>query len=142
MIGSFLRRFWKDERGQPIVEFALVFPVFLMFLSGLFLWAFWFTGSFILQDATYDAASKYAVEMDVSGAKQRFDFIMKKWGFLFFDLNSVRLDIYREGDRVRAVATGKPKIDRFLFFGVPEIRKEATATLEYRFRSPGEFNRY
>lgn len=141
MIGLFLKKV-KDERGQAIVEFALSFPLFLLFISGLFLYAYWFIGAHFLQDAAYDAARKYAVTLNSDSAQKVFDIPAKRWAFAFLDKESIKITFERmEDGRVRTVATGEPVIKRFLFFSVPSIQKEAVATLEYRFRSPGSFTK-
>lgn len=140
MIALFLRQFRKDERGQPIVEFALVFPVFLMFIAGLFVYAWWFLGGVFLQDAAFEAARKYAVTQDTVEAEKIFRYPANRWGYVFVSPQSVRLSVSDDRSEATAVVRGEPKIKQFLFFSVPSIEKTAKVPLEYRFREPNAFD--
>lgn len=122
-----------------MVEFAVAFPLFLMLIAGLFFIAYGHIGAYFLENATYDAARKYAVTLDRAAAEKVFDVPTRRWAFLFLDPETVRVDFRIEGNRVRAVAIAEPRLKQFLFFSLPSLRREAMATLEYRFRNPSEF---
>lgn len=128
-----------NERGQAMIEFALAFPLFLTLIAGLFFIAYGYIGGYFLEDATYDAARKYAVTLDRAAAEKVFNVPTRRWAFLFLDPKTVRVDFRIEGNRVRAIGTAEPRLKDFLFFSLPSLRREAMATLEYRFRNPGEF---
>ena len=56
-LGSWLSRpAGRGSRGQSLVEFALVFPIFLLLLFGIIEFAFVFNAQLSLNYATRDAA--------------------------------------------------------------------------------------
>lgn len=141
VIHFYLNRLWKDERGQSIVEFALIFPVILMFIAGLFVYTWWFLSSIFLQDAAFEAARKYAVTQDVTISQKMFQYPSQRWGFLFVDARTVQVSFKDDTSTATAIVRGEPKIKRFLFFTVPTIEKTAKVPLEYRFREPDAFDK-
>jgi Flp pilus assembly protein TadG len=52
-------RIWRDERGQSLVEFALVLPVLLLILVGIFNFGVLFYSDIVINEAARDAA-RYA----------------------------------------------------------------------------------
>lgn len=52
-------RIWRDERGQSLVEFALVLPVLLLILVGIFNFGQLFYSDIVINEAARDAA-RYA----------------------------------------------------------------------------------
>ena len=52
-------RIWRDERGQSLVEFALVLPVLLLILVGIFNFGQLFYSNIVINEAARDAA-RYA----------------------------------------------------------------------------------
>jgi len=122
-----------------MIEFVLAFPLFFMLIAGLFFIAYSHIGAYFLENATYDAARKYAVTLDRTAAEKVFYVPTRRWAFLFLDPATTRVSFTIEGDHVRAVATAEPRLKHFLFFSLPTMKREAKATLEYRFRNPDEF---
>lgn len=122
-----------------MIEFVLAFPLFFMLIAGLFFIAYSHIGAYFLENATYDAARKYAVTLDRTAAEKVFYVPTRRWAFLFLDPTTVRVNFTIEGNRVRAVGTAEPRLKDFLLFSLPSLRREAVATLEYRFRNPSEF---
>lgn len=52
-------RLWRDERGQSLVEFALVLPILLLLLVGIFNFGEMFYSDIVINQAARDAA-RYA----------------------------------------------------------------------------------
>lgn len=52
-------RIWREERGQSLVEFALVLPVLLLILVGIFNFGQLFYSDIVINEAARDAA-RYA----------------------------------------------------------------------------------
>lgn len=137
---SFLRKLIKKEDGQPIVEFALVIPLFLMFLSGLFIYGWWFIANIFLQDASFESARKYAVALDQSSAEGYFKYPANRWGYLFVDPNSISLNLSNDGEKAIAMVRGESRFKHFMVFTVPTIEVKSEIPLEYRFREPNDFD--
>ncbi len=52
-------RWWQDEQGQSLVEFALVLPILLLILIGIFNFGQVFYSDIVINEAARDAA-RYA----------------------------------------------------------------------------------
>lgn len=68
-----ISKFKKSEKGQALVEFALVLPILLMLLCGIIDMGWLFVNSYQVEDAAYDGV-RYAVingaEVEDSGKTQ------------------------------------------------------------------------
>ncbi|OIQ59765.1 hypothetical protein MOTE_10210 [Moorella thermoacetica] len=130
---------FRDRRGGVLVEFAFAFLIFWAFLAGLFITSFWGIGGAFAQEAAFEAARKYAVVADAGQAAALAKSIMGKWAYVFFDPASVQVSVWGEGDRAKAEVTAVPRVSVWPFkAGV--IRREASCSMEYRFRHPQEFD--
>ncbi len=62
MMRNKLRRFWRDGRGQDVLEWTVSLPVFLILCAGIafYAWAWWnqTTAAAAIHDGTYLAAVK------------------------------------------------------------------------------------
>jgi len=130
----------EHQKGFTLLEFAVAFAVFLAFTIGLITTAMWGIGGFFLHNAASEAARKYAVTADTVLAQELVRERIGRWGFVFIDPNTVRVSVRREGSKAVVMVSAEPRVKKLYFYQMPEIRREASCTMEYRFRNPGEFN--
>lgn len=130
-----------EEKGQVLVEFALALPLFLLFVFGIFSAGYWGLGSMFVQDAAYEAARRYAVTLDPDRAASYAMHPISRWGCVFLDPSTCRVEVdySREAGKAHARVAVEPRIKDFYIFRMPQIRREASCVLEYRFRHPEEF---
>ncbi|MGB9849107.1 MAG: hypothetical protein ACPLSY_04695 [Moorellaceae bacterium] len=62
-----------------------------------------------------------------------------RWAYVFIDPTTIHVSVEQLGDKAHAVVTAKPRIQKVIFYTLPELRRESYCTMEYRFRHPGEF---
>lgn len=130
----------RDERGAFTIEFVASFILFMLFFSGLSGVTLWGTGNAFVREAAFEAARKYAVYVDQSRAEEAARVVIQNGGYVFVDSRTLRVRVWREGDSAVAEVAAKPRVDNlFGFYKMPELRRMARCTLEYRFRTPGEF---
>ena len=66
-------RMWRDERGQSLVEFALVLPVLLLILVGIFNFGQVFYSDIVINEAARDAARYASIGAPVTTIQQVVD---------------------------------------------------------------------
>lgn len=130
---------FRSSGGSVLVEFALSFLLYVAFLYGLIALAMWGIGGSIVQDVANEAARKYAVTADPAAAQRLARTYLGRWAYVFVDPSSVQVTVSRSGDAAHAVVTAQPRIQKAFFYAMPALKREASCTMEYRFRRPGEF---
>lgn len=60
-----------DERGNVMIEFAICFLIFMLFVSGITMTSFWGIGNAYIREAAFEAARSYAVYEDAERAKEK-----------------------------------------------------------------------
>lgn len=129
----------KQSRGSILVEFALSIILYSAFLYGLIVASMWAIGGTIVHDAAITAAQIYAVELDSSKAAKRAVGEIGRWGYVFVDPSTIHVTVEQIGDTAHATVTAQPRIQKAFFYTMPALKREASCTMEYRFRRPGEF---
>ncbi|ACX51904.1 hypothetical protein Adeg_0759 [Ammonifex degensii KC4] len=143
-----------DEKGNALVEFTLCFLVFAAFVSALFGLLWWGLSSLFLQEAAFEAAHSYAVYRDEGRAREMALGAIGRGGWLFVVPSSVQVRVWRDGEKAHARVAGRPRVPPD-FLGLVKLLpgpreawwenqprlmvKEASCTLEYRFRNPWQF---
>lgn len=130
-------RDWR--RGSFLLEFAVAFALFLAFAMGLVSVGMWGIGGFFVQNAAYEAARTYAVTADPVKAREMAQDRIGRWGFAFLDPSTVRVSVRQEDYKAVIMVSAEPRVKRLYVYEMPEIRREASCAMEYRFRNPGEF---
>ncbi|MGQ9498552.1 MAG: TadE/TadG family type IV pilus assembly protein [Desulfotomaculales bacterium] len=140
----------RDEKGQVLVEFTLCFLLFMGFFSALMVFCWWNLSALYLREAAFETARCYAVYVDEQRAKDVAREIIDKGGWLFVKPETLEIHVNRGGDRSVARVAAQPRLRvpklAANFWGLvgwekgnAKIVKEASCTLEYRFRKPWEF---
>ena len=138
----------KDRRGQILVEFALIAPIFIGLIFVLIITGLWIYNSSQTSQAARIAAHYMAVTGDQSEAMDKAtDHLQKTMVAAEISQVSVR----PVGDtsqslvvtRMETFIPGLKKLfnpDSGSWTGEVTITKEAQTVSEYRFRHPGAFN--
>lgn len=137
MIGIF--KYLRNNKGQGMVELALVLISYLTFIFGLFVFSLWGAASFLASDASHEVARRYAVTLDEDKARSFGEAYLNKYGFIFIQPNSIQINLQSNNPSVEAEVIVKPRISTVFLFSVPEIKRTSLATMEHVFRSPGEY---
>lgn len=124
----------NNESGQVLIEFVFAMIIFVAFIYGLFAVSWWGIGAAFVQEAAHDAAGKYAVTLDRQAAVDRASQHLKGWAFIFINKNTIRVDVWEEGDKAVAEVAAEPLIKSLYLYRLPLIEKASSCTLEYRFR--------
>ena len=88
-----IKKFFRSsENGQSLVEFALVLPIFLLLLFGLFQFAFIFAGQHMATTAAKEGVRMAAVGADDSEIKGRIMQMTAPLPFLEINPNEIQID--------------------------------------------------
>lgn len=127
------------QRGAILIEFAVSFFIFIGFLAGLIGMALWGLGGYFIQDATHEAVRKYAVTLEAAPAEVMAKAKLNNAAYPFIEADTVSVRLWHDGVKAYGVVTARPRVQRLYLFSMPELRRESSCTLEYRFRNPDEF---
>lgn len=128
----------KDKRGQEMVEFALCLPVFFAFVYGLIGLSLWGSASFFAQEAAHETARKYAVTLDQAQSQKLGKTYLGRWGYVFISESDIKL--WDNGTIAYSEVIAKPRVSSLFCFSMPQIVKKSQATLENKFRNPGDYD--
>lgn len=80
-MGALTKRisFWRDDRGDAVVEATILFPIIMMIFAGLVLLAVYLPERAALQNATQYAATMLATEQSDTWLKYDADNAQYKW---------------------------------------------------------------
>lgn len=131
---------YEKERGATLIEFAFAFIIFSTFLFGFIGITMWGIGGHFVQDAAHEAVRKYSVTLDRQSAENVATSILGKWAYIFIEPDTVVIQLRHDTEKAYGTVTAVPKIKRLYLFNMPELRRESSCTLEYRFRNPGEYS--
>lgn len=101
----------------------------------------WGTAAFLAQEASHEAARKYAMYLEEDKAQALSKAYLRRWGYIFIEPNNVDINLQQnnDGKTVQAEAVVRPRIKTILIFSVPEISRTSKATLEDVFRNPNDY---
>lgn len=131
------RRFWRDGFGGAAVEFAIIGPVLLLILSGIFTYGGYFLTAHTVQQITNDAARAAIAGLDDEErallARQAAETGIRNQTFMRGDLS--RLNIARSGAALSVAVTYDASDDMYWLFQTllplpsPQISRTATIRL-------------
>lgn len=130
---------FKNERGQTLIEFAIAFPVFIAFLYGLIGISLWGIGGHFVQSAAHEATIYYATMLEKEQTEELAKALLAKEAYPFVDPDTVNVELSHDQVKAYGVVTAQPRVQTLFMFSMPELRRESSCTLEYRFRNPDEF---
>ncbi|SFH34058.1 TadE-like protein [Desulfotomaculum arcticum] len=136
----------QEQKGQVLVEFALVAPLLIFFIFYLFILGLWIYNSSQTDQAARIAARQCAWTGNSYEAKQEArDYLQKT-----IVLSKIKnIEVMNKGANASSKVTIEmetflPGLKKLLdgsgWTGKVTIKKEATTVSEYRFRHPEEFN--
>ncbi len=114
--------------------------IFLAFIYGLLAVSWWGIGASFVQEAAHATVQRYATTIDPDIAEQECRKMLGKWAYLFIKPESVRVDVWKEGDTAHAEVSAEPKFTKLYLYSLPRIQKTSSCTFEYRFRNPEKFS--
>lgn len=140
-----MRKVWLgDARGNALLEFCLVFPLFLALVFGIFNLAALFYNDVVASAAARDAARTAAVTGDVAAARAKGTRVLEEGGLAASA--SVEVSGLKTG-RVSAVVRSRVPVPvpgfAALVGGDPwdtalDLRRETSYYVEYRHRTEPE----
>lgn len=68
---------WKNDKGQAIVEFAIVIPIFLLFVVGIMDLSWLALGQIQITNATQEAARYYATTENIGVTRADINTVLK-----------------------------------------------------------------
>lgn len=129
----------KDDRGQTLIEFVIAFPILVGFVYALIGLTLWGLGGHFVQDAAHNATIYYATMLDEKQTVERTKALLAKEAYLFVLPETVEVELQHDEIKAHGVVTATPRVQSLFFVKMPELRRESSCTLEYRFRNPDEF---
>lgn len=73
MLRGWLNRFWRTDRGTALLESAIVLPVFLMLIGGVYEFGYFFYQQQLLTTGVRDAARYLALTANPNNATYQID---------------------------------------------------------------------
>ncbi len=132
----------KNDKGQTLVEFAIILPIFLMFLFGIIQYGIIFSGQLIVSSAARDGARMAAVGKSDTDIKQAIVEKTALMPFLNIDSNTISVSPERLSRRegVDVIVQVPASIDIVMpmvgFLSGDEHSFSSTASMRYELTVP------
>lgn len=139
-----MRKILRNEDGQQMIEFALVFPVFLLFVFFLFASCMWGIASFFAHDVAIDTASFYATRAPEEGQEiaQKEKAKLNKWAGAFIVTQNTSVTVSQNSSVATATVTVTPKFKAPFGITTPTIKRTSQCVLEKHNSNPSLFSQY